>query len=162
MALGILLFFGFVFFLVSSGMGKYFFLGLFVISLLYGKTYYLSRSVKLQQRLNDLFPFANVQSLDLLKKEYALLFPLYHKLPGYQKKKFQTQLDNLRAEIECKLKIARKLEQFLADVGEGSISKQVKIYEQIHASYSELPANLQEKYYAEVIQAKNWLEKGRN
>ncbi|MEK6950619.1 MAG: hypothetical protein AABX13_02755 [Nanoarchaeota archaeon] len=118
------------------------------------------RARKLRKRLKQIEKLVAVESLETLKEKYGEIYGLYLKLKEKDKQRFYGRIIQLRERLEGQLKAEKKLQQLLEKAGGGTLEERKKCFDEMKASYEQLPLKRQEKYAAQLAQLKEELEKG--
>ena len=120
----------------------------------------LQRATKLRKRLKEMDAALSQESLDILKSKYLEIYAIYMKLSEKEKQNFYARVTKVREQIEEQMKAEKKVEQLLEQAGKGTITEQKENYDALHDYYDKLSQKTQQKYYSQVTQIKEQLEKG--
>ncbi len=121
---------------------------------------FFSPANRLRRKIHKISLQLNHQSLDWLKNNYLDAYDLYLNLPEKKKTYFYPQLMELREKIENCISCEKEVEWHFHDVDEKNLAEQKEIYEKIYDHYQQLPEKVQQKYYAQLVQLRDHLERG--
>jgi len=156
----------FVFYLkVQSEASQTLFLLLLILTALVGGSLLLwqffKHAGKLRTKLEEIQSLVGQQSPEALKDRYTEIYSLYMKLSEKEKQNFYGRLMKLRETLEEQLKTEKKVEGLLQNRTSGSPRERQKQYEEVQALLPTLSKATQEKYYSQLVQLKEELERGR-
>ncbi len=115
---------------------------------------------RLRRKLNRITSLLNKQSLEWLKSNYLDAYDLYLNLPEPKKIFFYSNLMEIREKIESSIRCEKEIEWCFHDVDEKELAEQKEIYHQIYDNYQVLPEKVQKRYYAQLVQLRERLERG--
>ena len=152
------------YFKVESESIKTLLLSLLIIVVLFGGgtmlMMLLQRATKLRKRLKEMETALSQEPLDVLKSKYLEIYAIYMKLSEKEKQNLYARVTKVRGQIEEQMKAEKKVEQLLEQAGKGTIAEQKENYDALHDYYDKLSQKTQEKYYSQLMQVKEQLEKG--
>lgn len=132
-----------------------------VLALLLYVTWEFSAANRLRRMLKKIQPMVDSEPMDEVKKLYVKTYNLYMKLSEKKKHNFYSRVNSLRETVEEHLQKERELERLLQDADKGSISEQKEKYLKLYAIYEKLPQIVQNKYYSQIVQLRDRLERGK-
>ncbi len=152
------------YFKVESESIKTLLLSLLVLVVLFGGggilAVLLQRATKLRKRLKEMETALQQEPLDVLKSKYLEIYAIYMKLSEKEKQNFYARVTKVREQVEEQMKAEKKVEQLLEQTGKGTITEQKENYDALYDHFHTLSQKTQEKYYSQVMQVKEQLEKG--
>jgi len=117
---------------------------------------------RLKRKLSRLLPMLVDGTSEQLKSNYLDVYNLYLKLSDKHKQNFYSRITRIREEIEDHLKAENAVKQMLDKAHDGDIDDQKMNYLTLYKQYQKLPATVQKKYYANIVQLRDRLERGTN
>ncbi len=152
------------YFKVESESIKTLLLSLLIIVVLFGGgtmlMMLLQRATKLRKKLKWMETALQQEPLDVLKSKYLEIYALYMKLSEKDKQNFYARVTKVREQVEEQMKAEKKVEHLLEQAGKGPIPEQKENYDSLYDYYHKLSQKTQEKYYTQMKQIKEQLEKG--
>ncbi|MEK6900499.1 MAG: hypothetical protein AABX05_05225 [Nanoarchaeota archaeon] len=115
---------------------------------------------KLRRLLRKIAPMIDSQSAASIKDSYLEIYSLYMKLSEKHKQNFYTRVNSLREQIEQHMQSEREIETLLQRTDSGSLQEQKINYMQVYKIYQQLPKKVQERYYPQIVQLRDRLERG--
>ena len=132
-----------------------------VISLVVFTGRFLSKHQQLRKKLNEINSITQGDSLERMKLAYGKIYDLYMRVSEKHKRNFYAEVTEIRERIERKMRIGKKLEIIIGNIGKGTIEQQKINYEELHKIYQRLPDSMKKQYYTHLIHAKKLLENGQ-
>lgn len=122
--------------------------------------HFFSKPQRLRRKLDEINSITKGDSLEKMKKIYEQIYDLYMRVSERHKRNFYAEVTEVRDRIERKMRIGKKLEILVSNIGKGTIEQQKKNYEELHKIYVRLPDSMKNQYYSHIIHAKKLLEQG--
>jgi|SRR3989344_977663 len=138
-----------------------FIIALTVAALLWYLAWEFSAANRLRRMLKKIDPLVDSEPMDDVKRLYLKIYASYMKLSEKKKQNFYAKVNSLREKIEEHLQKEKELERLLQDAEEGSIEERKKKYLELFAIYEKLPKRVQNRYYPQVVQLRDRLERGK-
>ncbi len=133
-----------------------------LLAVLVGMIIYLaSKKRKLRKLLREMERRVSLEPTDSLKSRYVQAYNLYLKLSEKNKQNFYGHITKLREKMEEQLRATKKVEELLQKSTVTNIPLLRKQYDEMYNYFRKLPASMQQKYYPQIMQVKEVLEKGR-
>jgi len=133
---------------------------LLVFGGVYASWYLSAPRNRLKRKLKQVRPLLDNETNEVLKENYLGIYGLYMKLAEKHKPNYYAKVTKLREKIEDQLKAEKKLQELLGNqVGE--IKEQKEKYLQAYQHYQKLPAKAKQKYYPDLVNFREKLEKGK-
>ena len=118
----------------------------------------LHPSTKLRKKLEQAAELLDKAPLDVLKNKYMEIYNLYLKLTYSQKRNFYARVIQMREAIEHLMVKGKKIEAYLEDAQEGTISQRKKKYNQAFELHQTLPQPIKERFHADMANLRDKLE----
>jgi len=136
-------------------------IGVVVFVLVWYITWEFSAANRLRRMLKKIAPMVDSEPTDEIKNLYLKMYNLYMRLSEKKKQNFYARVNSLRESLEGHLQNEKELERLLQDSDKGSIDDQKKKYLELYAVYEKLPRKVQNRYYTQIVQLRDRLERGK-
>ena len=131
---------------------------LIILIIIYIYLTILHPSTKLRKKLEQAAELLDKAPLDVLKNKYMEIYNLYLKLTYSQKRNFYARVIQMREAIEHLMVKGKKIEAYLEDAQEGTISQRKKKYNQAFELHQTLPQSIKERFHADMANLRDKLE----
>ena len=125
---------------------------------LYG--HYFHPPHRLHRKLKNTASIIQLESGENLKDNYLDIYNIYMKLSEKHKSNFYTKVTKLREKIEEQMKAEKKIQELVQKSNSGGVEERKAVYLEMHQNYQKLPKEIQQKYYPDIVNLREQLERG--
>ena len=122
--------------------------------------YYFHPPHRMHRKLKNTASVVLLRSGDNLKNSYLDIYNLYLRLSEKHKSNFYTKITKLREKIEEQMKAEKRIQELIPKSNFGGVEERKAVYLEMHQNYQKLPKEVQHKYYPDIVNLREQLERG--